>query len=187
MIREFLKSVHPLSDLVLEEYLSCAAAVSFRRKEIITHQGQVEKYLYLVEEGIQRAYYLKEEKEHVVAFTYAPSLSGIPESFLTQTPSACFLECISPSRMLRISYQDHQRMLDKHRELEALARKLTEGVLIGFMRRHYELLSATIEERFLSFASRSPHLLNMVPHKHIASYLGIDPTNFSKLLNTHQI
>src|SRR5690606_24095175 len=49
---------------------------------------------------------------------------------------------------------------------------------------HIELHSMTIEERYKSFCQRSSHLLQLVPHKYIASYLGIDPTNFSKLFNT---
>ena len=186
-MKGFINSIHPTTPAILEEYLSYTSPVSFERKSVMTRQGQVERYLYFVEEGIQRAYYLKDGKEHVVAFTYPPSFSGIPESFLTQTPSRCFLECITPSRFLRISYDDHQQMLHKHREIETVSRKLSEQLLIGFMERHYELLSCTIEERFLSFVHRSPQLLNMVPHKYIASYLRIDPSNFSKLLNSHQI
>ena len=40
------------------------------------------------------------------------------------------------------------------------------------------------ESRFKKYTKRSPHLLNMIPQKDIASYLRIDPTNFSKLINT---
>jgi hypothetical protein len=31
---------------------------------------------------------------------------------------------------------------------------------------------------------RSPHVLRLIPHKYLASYLGIDATTFSKLLGT---
>jgi hypothetical protein len=41
-----------------------------------------------------------------------------------------------------------------------------------------------MEERYKAFCRRSAHLLQRVPHKYIASYLGIDATNFSKLYNT---
>jgi hypothetical protein len=34
---------------------------------------------------------------------------------------------------------------------------------------------------------RSPHILNLVPHKYLASYLGMDATNFSKLLGSVKI
>ena len=64
---------------------------------------------------------------------------------------------------------------------------MTEAILAGMINRHIELHSLTIEERFKVFCQRSPHLLQLVPHKYIASYLGIDPTNFSKLFNSVRI
>jgi CRP-like cAMP-binding protein len=74
-------------------------------------------------------------------------------------------------------------LFDQSQELERLFRKMTEFVLAGMINRHIELHAQTMEERYLSFCRRSPHLLQLVPHKHIASYLGIDATNFSKLFN----
>ena len=66
-------------------------------------------------------------------------------------------------------------------------RKATEKVLTGLIQRHYELLALSMEERFKALMQRSPHLLNMVPQKYLASYLGIDSTNFSKLLGKVKI
>jgi hypothetical protein len=61
---------------------------------------------------------------------------------------------------------------------------MTEAVLAGMINRHIELHSLSMEERYRTFCQRSAHLLHTVPHKYIASYLGIDPTNFSKLFNS---
>jgi CRP-like cAMP-binding protein len=168
-------------------FISKWSEVSYKRKAIITSEWQTEKYIYNVLEGIQRSYYLKEDKEYVIAFTYAPSFSGIPESFISKSPSKYYLECITDSKMLRLPYSDLEKMMEERREIERLFRKATEMVLIDFIHKHYELLSHTIEERFIAFCKRSPHLLGMVPHKYIASYLGIDPTNFSKLLGKIKI
>jgi DNA-binding MarR family transcriptional regulator len=78
-------------------------------------------------------------------------------------------------------------LLKKHRELETLFRKITELMLTGIIERHHELLAFNVETRFKRFVKRSPHLLNMVSQKEIASYLRIDPTNFSRLINTIKI
>ena len=77
--------------------------------------------------------------------------------------------------------------MQQHREIETLFRKATEYFLIGMMDRHYDLMAFDIETRFRHFAQRSVHLFNMVPHKDLASYLRIDSSNFSKLLNNIQI
>ncbi|MCD8540492.1 MAG: Crp/Fnr family transcriptional regulator, partial [Leadbetterella sp.] len=108
---------------------------------------------------------------------------AIPESFSFQTPSHYFLTCLTDSEMNCISYEALQMLFDRSQPLERLFRKMTEFVLAGVINRHIELHSLTMEERYIAFCRRSPHLLQLVPHKYIASYLGMDPTNFSKLYN----
>lgn len=168
---------------ILDEYIRHWKPYSAPKKNIMTAPGETERYMYFVLDGIQKSYYLNEDKQHVIAFTYAPSLSGIPESFLTQTPSKYFLETITPSSFLRISFEKHQQLMQEHREIETLFRKATELLLIGMVQRQYELMAFDIQTRFKTFAERSPHLFNLVAHKDLASYLRIESTNFSKLFN----
>jgi CRP-like cAMP-binding protein len=181
-MKDFLNHLYPIPDDILEAYSALWKPIEMKKKDLITREGQTERYMYFVLEGIQRSYYINKGKEHVIAFTYPPSFSGMPESFISQTPSRYFLECLTDSSFLRISYEDHQQMLKKHRAIETAFRIGTEKLLVGMLDRYYELLAFDIEERFKAFTTRSPHLLNMVPHKHLASYLRIDPSNFSRLM-----
>ncbi|SFF44578.1 cAMP-binding domain of CRP or a regulatory subunit of cAMP-dependent protein kinases [Thermoflexibacter ruber] len=186
-IENYLNAIHLLPQEAMSEFLSYWEVVDFKRNDFITFEGQTERYLYFVLEGIQRSFYIKDDKEHVIAFTYPPSFSGIPESFMTQTPSHYFLQTITASKMLRFYHAHLEELFDKHHALERLFRKAYEQVLIGLIQRQYEHLAFSIEERFRAFLRRSPHLLNQIPHKHLASYLGIDATNFSKLLHTIKV
>ncbi len=186
-MKEFLSKIHQIENVILEEYISHWTPYTLPRKTIMTAPGDTQKYWYYVLEGIQKSYYLKEGKQHVIAFTYTPSFTGIPESFFIQAPSKYYLETITDSRFLRISFEQHQQLMQEHRAIETLFRKATEHLLIGVLERYYELMAFDIATRFKSFTSRSPHLLNMVSHKDLASYLRIDATNFSKLINNTRI
>lgn len=166
---------------LLTESLGCK---TFRKGEFITRPGQIQKELYFVKNGIQMSYFETEKKVHVIAFTYTPGICAIPESFLFERPSEYYLRSLTDSEMDYLSFEDLQKLFDKSQQIERLFRKMTEAVLSGVLSRHIELHSKTIEERYKAFCQRSPHLLQLVPHKYIASYLGIDPTNFSKLFNT---
>ena len=186
-MKEFLSKIHAVEDIILEEYLSYWTEYSVPKNTIMTFEGDTERYMYFVLKGIQKSYYLNENKEHIIAFTYSPSFSGIPESFLNQSPSNYFLTTITHSKFLRISFKKHQDLMSKHRSIETLFRKATEFLLIDTLNRYYELMAFDIETRYRNFTTRSPHLLQMVSQKDIASYLRIDPTNFSKLLGTVKI
>lgn len=186
-MKAFLNKIHAIEDSILDDYISLWKPYSLPKKTIMTAANETERYLYFVLEGIQKSYYLNNNKEHIIAFAYAPSFSGVPESFFTQTPSMFYLETISDCNFLRISYENHQAAMKKHREIESLFRIATEQFLYGMIYRHHELMAFDMETRFRNFAKRSPHLLNMLSQKDMASYLRIDQSNFSKLINSISI
>lgn len=181
---DFLRQFHAISS---EDYQLLEARMrsrSFKKGAHLVTPGQVQKELYFVKSGVQMSYFETDKKMHVIAFAYPPNLCAIPESFSLQQPSQHFLTCMTDSELDYIKYEDLQQLFDQSQALERLFRKMTEIVLAGVLTRHIELQASTIKERYLAFCQRSPHLLQLVPHKYIASYLGIDPTNFSKLYNT---
>ena len=186
-MKKFLSNIHPISEEILDEYLSHWKEYKAPKKTILTEPDKTENYIYFVKEGIQKSYYLNDGKEHIMFFAYPPSFSGIMESFFTQTPSKYYLESITDSTFLRLSIEKHQELVQQHREIETLFRKVTEQFLLGIIERHHQLMAFKTENRFKDFVQRSPHLLNMVSQKDIASYLRIDSTNFSKLINTVKI
>lgn len=184
---EYFKLFHPVSRADFELLTSNLKARTFKKGEILTAPGQIQRELYFVKSGVQMSYFDGHNKTHVIAFTYHPNLCAIPESFSFQAPSKYFLTCLSDSELEYITYDDLQHLFDTSQGIERLFRRMTEAILAGMINRHIELHSQSMEDRYRTFCDRSPHLLQLVPHKYIASYLGIDPTNFSKLYNSVKI
>ncbi|WP_420386312.1 Crp/Fnr family transcriptional regulator [Roseivirga sp.] len=186
-LKAYLLKFHHVTDQILSDYVTLWTAISIPRKTIITAPGETEQFFYFITEGIHKSHLLNGNKQHIIAFAHAPSFSGIPESFFTQQPSRYYLESITATEGLKISSHNHQMMLQKHEEINTLFRKITETFLTGVLQRQHELMSMTMETRFRTFVERSAYLLHKVPHKDIASYLNIDATNFSKLMNSIRI
>ncbi len=183
----FLRRFHHVPESVLAAYFQLWVPEVHGRRQVLTRPGEIQKQIYFVLEGVQKSYFSKDGNQHVIAFTYAPSFTGIPESFFTQTPSRYFLETITASRLLKINYDSHEAFLQEHRVVETLLRKMTEWVLSGVIERHHELMAYDMETRFRCFVNRSAHLINKVSQKDLASYLRMDSTNLSKLINTIKI
>ena len=80
-----------------------------------------------------------------------------------------------------------QQLQQQYAGIQQLIFKATAFALKGALQRHIELQCFSNEEKFKTLLKRSPHILNLIPHKYIASYLGMDATNFSKLINTVSI
>jgi CRP-like cAMP-binding protein len=184
---EFFRLFHNIGQPDYELLTSAFKGRKYKKGEIIISEGQIQKDLLFVVRGVQMSYFDAEKKQHVIAFTYPPNLCAIPESFMFQKPSAYYLQCLTDSEFNYISFEELQLLFEKSRDLERLFRKMTEAVLAGLINRHIELHALSIEERYRIFTQRSAFLLQLVPHKFIASYLHIDPTNFSKLFNSVKI
>ncbi len=188
LLKTYLTKLYPLAEAELDAFANDWQPVTVKRKTILTAAGETERYLYFVVEGVQRAFYLGDDhREATIVFTYPPSFSGVADSFLTQTPSAYFLETLTASRLLRISYEEIQQRILQFPRIQQFLITVTSFALKGALERHIELQCFSNEEKFKTLLRRSPHILNLVPHKYLASYLGMDATNFSKLLTTVRI
>lgn len=175
------------SDISESDYLLLTEKLqgySYPKGSTIIVPGDIPKGIYFVKSGIQMSFFETESKINVIAFTYYPDLFTIPQALSFQMPSAYSITCLTNSELEFLSLEDLLEAFDKSPALERLFRKMTESILGHFITRHIELHTLTIRQRYIAFCQRSPHLLHKIPHKYIASYLGIDPTNFSKLFNS---
>lgn len=187
-LQKFTSSITPLRE---EEWLAFAAGwspVAGKRKTLLTAAGETERYLYFVLEGVQRVFHIGEDRqEATLVFTYPYSFGGVADSLLTQTPSSYFFETLTSSQLLRISYQQLQQLMQAHTGIRDLVLRATAFALKGVLERQLELQCFSAEQKFRTLLKRSPHVLQIIPHKYLASYLGIDPTTFSKLLGSIRI
>jgi cAMP-binding proteins - catabolite gene activator and regulatory subunit of cAMP-dependent protein kinases len=187
-LKKFIFAVHPLQPEEWEAIAGIWQPVQYKRKTVLTAAGETERHLYFVLEGVQRAFYVDaHHPEATLVFTYAPSFSGIIDSFLTQLPARYFLETLTTSNMLRTTYQQIQQLMTAHPNIQSWILKVTSHAMRGVLERQIELLTYSAEEKFRVLLKRSPHVLQLIPHKYLASYLGIDASTFSKLLATVRI
>lgn len=182
------EQIYPLKSSDFEGFSTIWQPFEAKRKVILTHEGVVEQYVYFVLEGVQRAYSIsKEGRDTTLVFSYPPSFSGVADSFLLQKPSKYYLETLTPSVFLRTSFTQLDDLMLKNHAIERLMRLAISQTLSGVLERQIELQSFSAEERFRTLLRRSGHVLTMIPHKYLASYLGMDATNFSKLLATVRV
>lgn len=179
-----VQATHPISNEAFNALVESWQPISVKRKQLLTRIGEPEKWLYFVLDGVQRAFYEHKGKEATLVFSYAPSFSGVLDSFFTQTPSRFYLETLTASTLMKIHYKDLNQLMETQPEIERWVRVALSDVLAGTLERQVELLSFSAEEKFRALLKRSPHVLNLIPQKYLASYIGIDETTFSKMISS---
>lgn len=162
--------------------LSKLRPVRLKRREHLLKQGQVARDLAFVIEGCLRAYALDDNGfEHILQF--APSGWWISDmsSVISKRESLLNVDAIKPSEILLLSREDQLALFDEVPRLERYFRVLTENGLVSSRMRLIENLSLTARQRYQRFCQTYPNLINEIPQKYIASFIGVTPEFLSKI------
>lgn len=188
LFKQTVDGIYSLSDEDFDAFFELFKPFSAKRKEILTYSGTVEKNLYFIIDGLQRMYYSDENgREATILFSYSGDFGGVLDSMMSQRASKFYYETLSPSVFLRASFLQIEQLIQTRPAIEILLRKGLIGAFSGVLERLVELQCFSSEEKFRQLLKRSPHILQIVPHKYLANYIGIDASNFSKLINSVQI
>lgn len=156
--------------------------VQVKRKKILMHEGQVSRDVAFVLSGCLRSYSVDENGfEHILQF--APVEWWITDmySFISQKPAFLNVESITDSQVALLSRADQLDLFDKVPKLERYFRILTENSLVSSRQRLIDNMSLTAKQRYNIFCNTYPSIINDIPQKLIAEYIGVTPEFLSKM------
>jgi len=153
-----------------------------KKKQIFIHEYQISEYVAFVVSGCLRSYTIDDNGfEHILQF--APPDWWITDmySFITEKPGDVYIDAIDDSEIFLLSRKDQLDIFEKIPAFERYFRILTENSLVSYRKRVMDGLSLTALERYQDFCHRYPTLIEQLPQKQIASYIGVTPEFLSKI------
>ena len=163
-------------------FLSKIETKHFKAKTVILNAGEVCTHSYFVNSGLLRSFNINDNiVEHVLSFACEGWWIGDMHSLLSQKPGNLFIEVVEDAEVVLLSKENQEQLYKEIPKLERFFRILIENSLVAYQERLMDNLSLTAEERFDKFYKRYPTLIQKVPQKQIASYIGVTPEFFSKM------
>lgn len=154
----------------------------FSKGDILLSFGDICSYGYMVKSGCLRSYVIDNAgKEHILQFAPEGWLVSDMDSFTNEKPTVIFIDAIEDSEIAFISKSDVGDFHTLEKELLVQMSIKYRNNLIATNKRIISLLSATAEQRYLEFTETYPTLVQRLPLKLIASYIGITPEYLSGL------
>lgn len=153
----------------------------YAKRALILKKGQTENYLSFIEKGIIRLNVPGEENDLTFGFAFENSFVSAYDSFLTQSPSMYNVESLTETILWRISYRDLQSIYAETAIGNTIGRYASEDLYLKKSKRELSLLNDSAEERYTKLFSERPELIEKIPGKYIASYIGITPQALSRI------
>lgn len=183
-VRTFMIFLQKISDLTEEEFnkhlLPVCKVRRFAKKDIVTRTGEIENHFNFIVKGLARKFYQKSHHEINVQISMEGHMMLSQESFHSRLPSEYTIEAIEPTTLVSISYDDAEKMFASCQRMEHLGRIIVTYSMVIKDKWQMQLIKMTPRERFVSFVTKNPGLMQRVPQKFLASYLNIKPETFSR-------
>ncbi len=132
--------------------------------------------------GCLRSYAVDEQGfEHNLQF--APEGWWITDmnSIIHGTAARLNIDAIEDTQALLLSRDQQERLLKEVPKLERFFRIISEKSMAGSHKRLIDQVSVNAQTRYLNFCEQYPGLIQRLPQKQIASYIGVTPEFLSKL------
>ena len=175
--------MNPLQELLLqiEEGDLWQADVNLNRNEYLNVKGRVNTNMYFVKSGSLRIYVLDDVEEHTIRFGYKNSFFGALDSFITDEPSAYYIQAIKKTTLKVISKETFLELVNSSDDWKKLWQNLMADLIYQQLEREIDLLTSSPHERYQRVLQRSPQLFQEIPSKYIASYLRMTPETLSRI------
>ena len=182
LILQNIEKIVSLSDLEKETILSKIEIKHYKAKTVLLNAREICKHSYFVNSGILRSFNINDNiVEHVLQFACEGWWIGDMYSLITQKPGNLYVEVNEDAEVVLLSKENQEILYQEIPKLERFFRILIENSLVANQERLMDNLSLSAEERFEKFCTKYPTLIQKVPQKQIASYIGVTPEFFSKM------
>lgn len=187
LLRNTLSANISLSDEQWAFVLSHFRPRLTKRNEIVLDRGRVSQYLYFVVRGCLRIFLLDDKGQEATRFLiFEGSFGTAFPSFILRQPSAASIQSIEPSELLMISYNDYQLLMDAVPGWERMSRLGLQQDYINAITRIESLITMGAKERYQILIKHNPKLIQRLPNKIVADYLGISQETLSRLKSGKQ-
>lgn len=178
--RQFIHQYVLLSDKDWAQIEPCLVKKEVTSNTLLLEEGKICRHLYFLEQGLLRFFILKNGNDITKFFTDTAYALTSQNSFANQVPAKESIETLEDCVLWQMTHEDVYRLLENNRWSE-FVRKLVQEVQFFTEEILEEMQTETAENRYKLILDNNPTLLQRVPLKHLASYLGIAQQSLSRI------
>lgn len=183
----FIQQIYPLSQESLEALAPFLAHKSFVKKDYLVKQGNVSNELFIIMSGCVREYFEDAHANEINTwFGIENAIAVSTYSFFSLKPSLTNIQALEDTETIVIRQEDIQKLFNQFHEIERLGRLLAEQYLVQIDEIKIILQTLSAKQRYEYILQHKPELVQRIPLKYLASFLGIKLETLSRVRGQKQ-
>lgn len=179
---KYIQAVTPLSVEEFSKFKDRFVIQKVKRNEYLLREGEVCNFNLFVCSGTLRMYHIGPEgQEFTRYFAFENKFGTSLTSLIEGKPAIENIQAVEKSVVLRISKADYLELVETVPQVNLIYRNMLEQAYITSQKRIYDFQGKSALERLKWLISHQPGILNRIPSRLVASYLGITPYTLSRL------
>lgn len=156
---------------------------TYEKGSYLIFRGDIAKKIYFVCRGLVTSEWVDEAGHiHIKNFFTPGNLAASTVSALQQVASEFSLCALQNSTVLAFDFATYKSIITNHEDLKSFyIGYLEQKWVIENEKRQISFAAQNATYRYLTFLRDFPELNGTISQKHIASYLGITPTQLSRI------
>lgn len=179
------KHIEEISRLTEEEWNYVKPFFAYkklRKHQFLIQKNELVPFQYWIIKGLLKTYATDNEgREHILQFALEQYWTSDFEAYQNQIPSAMDIDCIEDSEFFCLYLKDREHICNEIPKMANFFRVKSHLGYIALQHRIMSLLTETAEERYNNLIKKIPGLVQRVPKKFLASYLGVTRETLSRL------
>ncbi|UFH57756.1 Crp/Fnr family transcriptional regulator [Spirosoma sp. KNUC1025] len=178
----YFNAIAPLSTATWKTIAPLFHERLMAKQAYFVEAGPVADSFAFMSEGVMRVFYRTADgTEYNKHFFTAPTTVGAYSSLVTGQPNLIYQQAMTDCRIWVADYARFNECCDRFPDLERIARRNAELYFARKEQREVELVLRDAGQRYAQFQQEYGHLEQLIPQYHIASYLGVTPTQLSRI------
>ncbi len=183
-----LSAIYPVSVEAIAYAKSKIQLLQISKGSLLVSSGEHCEHLYFVNKGVLRGFVKQGVKDITTWITAENELVTSISSYYQQIPSIENIEALEDCILVAIHRDDMQYLYTNHPEVNTIVRIILEKYYQDAEERAYICRLTEATSKYHRFINTKSQLLNRIPLKYIASYLGMTLETLSRIRSrlTHQ-
>lgn len=185
-LRKHIEEITPVSNEEFTYISTFFTHKRVRKHQYLIQDGEMVNCEYWIAKGIFRAFYLDADgKEHILQFAVENWWLSDYEAFFNQTEAKINVICMEDAEVFCLTLLAREKLASEMHKMEHFFRmKLSKGYAAQ-QRRIISLLSGNPKQRYEEFGALYPDIMQKIPKKYIAEYLGLSRETLSRLYSSN--